>query len=189
MYKVMKQMYHRFSFLVCFLILILSGCRTYGGYDSEVALFDQVEESNSVFANELNKARGELQKLQQAAQQDVSMAPMVAEYEMLLEKHSHLVELHADLAATLEVKTGILGQLTPAYRHLNRVMGSIAVEQNAMKGQYYQFADRLINREDTGDMWAASIAKSRYQAVPPYYRAISHALDRKSVSAALDQAM
>lgn len=189
---VMKQMFtrfHKMTSVLCLMVFLLSGCRTYGGYGTEEATFGQIQESNSVFANDLEKARGELARLQQAAQQTPGLSSSVAEYEMLLEKHSHLVEAHAELASTLTVKTGFIGQLTPSYRNLNRALGSIAADQAAMKADYYQFASRLVDSEAKGDMWASNISKSRYQAVPPYYLAITHALERKSVSNALNQSM
>lgn len=191
-YIVMKQMFsrfHRMTSILCLMILLLSGCRTYGGYGTEEATFNQIQESNAVFANDLDKARGELTKLKQAAQQNTGLSPYVADYEMLLEKHSHLVEAHAKLASTLSVSTGFIGQLTPSYRNLNRALGSIAADQAAMKGGYYRFASHLISDGSEQGMLESNVDRSRYQAVPPYYLAITHALDRKSVSAALNQSM
>lgn len=190
----MKQMNSRFTsfFTVSSLLVVflLSGCRTYGGYDSEEATFGQIAESNKVFANDLEKARGELQKLEQAAQGNSALSPYVSDYEMLLEKHSHMVEEHAKLASELDVNTGFLGRLTPAYRNLNRALGYIAAEQAAMKGRYHQLAAHIEGSSYAeGDIWESNISRSRYQAVPPYYHAISHALVRKSVTAVLSQSM
>ena len=194
LYMAMKQMNSRFTrfFTVSSLLVVflLSGCRTYGGYDSEEATFGQIAESNTVFANDLDKARGELQKLEQAAQGNSTLSPYVADYEKLLEKHSHMVEEHAKLASELDVKTGFLGQLTPSYRNLNRALGYIAAEQAAMKGHYHQLAAHIEGSSYAeGDIWESNISRSRYQAVPPYYQAISHALVRKSVTAVLSQSM
>ena len=190
---VMKQMYShypRFLVLASVLLVVLSGCRTYGGYDSEAALFGQIEESNKVFANDLEKAKGELQRLEQAAQRNSALSSFVTDYEMLLEKHSHMVEAHAELASELDVKTGFLGQLTPSYRNLNRALGYIAAEQAAMKGHYFQLAAQIGGSSYAeGNIWKSNINRSRYQAVPPFYQAIAHALERTSVSGALSQSM
>lgn len=170
----------------CVLVLaVLSGCRTYGGYDSEEAIYDQIVESNTAFANELEKARGDLSKLQQAASQNAEYSNFVTEYEHLLERHEGMVEAHAELTETLDVKTGFLGRLTPAYRNLNRALGNIAAEQAAMRNSYYRFAAHLSGDAE-GDIWKANIDRSRYQAVPPYYQVISHTIERKTISAALE---
>ena len=139
----MKQLHTDLSriFLFCTLsIVVLSGCRTYGGYDSEEATYNQIVEINSQFANDLERARGDLSRLEQAANQMASLSEYVHEYEELLSHHEHMIEEHAALTETLEVRTGFVGQLTPAYRNLNRALGYIAAEQAAMRNSYYRFA-------------------------------------------------
>ena len=46
---------------------------------------------NARFSRDLERARGELQGLQQAAGSDVDLKAAVAQYEMLLEKHEAMV--------------------------------------------------------------------------------------------------
>ena len=179
-----------FGVLAVLMIVIFSGCRTYGGYGSEAALFEQIEESNTVFVNDLEKARGELQKLEQAAQQNSEMNSFVTEYKMLLEKHGQMVDEHAHLVAELDVQTGFIGQLTPSYRNLNRALGYIAAEQAAMKGHYYRLAAQIDGSlYADGDIWQSNISRSRYQAVPPFYQVIAHALERKSISGVLSESL
>ena len=184
----MYSSFPRFFVIASLLVLVLSGCRTYGGYDSEEIIFNQIEESNRVFALELEKARGELQRLEQAAQVDPELSAYVPEYEMLLEKHSSMVEHHELLASELDVKTGFIGQLTPSYRNLNRALGYIAVEQAAMKADYYSIASQIEGSPYAeGGIWKSNISRSRYQAVPPFYQTINHSLQQKTISGAVSQ--
>lgn len=186
----MYSSFPRFFVVASLLVFVLSGCRTYGGYNSEMAIFNQIEESNKVFANDLEKARGELQKLEQASQSDSEISSLIPQYEMLLEKHSHMVEQHAKLASELDVQTGLIGQLTPSYRNLNRALGYIAVEQAAMKSHYYRIAAEIGGSSYAeGGIWKSNISRSRYQAIPPFYQAINNALEQKSISGALSQSM
>ena len=181
----MKQIHSDLSriFLFCTLsIMVFSGCRTYGGYDSEEAIYNQIVEINGVFANELEKAKGNLSRLEQAAKQKASLEEFVHEYEDLLAHHEHMIHEHAELTESLEIKTGFVGQLTPAYRNLNRALGYIAAEQSAMRNGYYRFAAHLGGDHQETD-WSTGVENSRYQAVPPFYHEVHHAIERKTVSA------
>ena len=58
---------HAPIFGVLALMLLLTGCRTYGGYDTEARTYAQMQQANSQFANDLTRAEGELNALQNAA--------------------------------------------------------------------------------------------------------------------------
>ena len=169
------------------LLLVLSGCRTYGDYGSEKATFDQIVESNAVFTAELEKARGELMAIEQAAGQHDELVPYVEHYKGLLEMHEKMLEQHKEMEGTLTVQTGLIGRLTPAYRNLNRALGNIAAEQAAMRDHYYTLVSELSGSEEEEMLtWSPQVGKSRYQAVPPFYRQIQKELERKTLSAVLE---
>lgn len=176
-----KKLLHQLPYLVLF--LMLAGCRTYGDYGSEQASFDRVAAINSQFAQTLERARGELETLQRAAASDSDLNAAVTQYEALLAQHAAMVSAHGDLAASLDVKTGMLGKLTPSYRNLNRALGYIAADQLAMHNHYKQFATSLL--EDQGMIATVQQEQSRYQIAPPFYEQIRFALAQKSISDAL----
>lgn len=178
-------MYKKFSRHLSYLVLflMLAGCRTYGDYGSEQASFDRIAAINTQFAQTLERARGELETLQRAAASDSDLNAAVAQYEKLLAHHTEMVAAHGDLAATLEVKTGMLGKLSTSYRNLNRALGYIAVDQLAMHNHYKQFATSLL--EDQDMIANVELEQSRYQIAPPFYEQIRFALAQKSISEAL----
>ena len=179
-------MYKKFSRHLSYLVLflMLAGCRTYGDYGSEQASFDRVAAINTQFAQTLERARGELETLQRAAASDSDLNAAVAQYEVLLAQHADMVAAHEDLAATLEVKTGMLGKLSTSYRNLNRALGYITTDQLTMHNHYKQFATSLL--EDQGMIASVEQEQGRYQIVPPFYEQIRFALAQKTISQALD---
>lgn len=173
----------RFFVLATVLLITLSGCRTYGGYGTEEASFDEIQEINERFASELSKAKSELSTLQQAASQNRELGSYVERYEALLTRHEALVEHHEALTGSLKVRTGALGRLSTSYRDLNRALGSITAEQLAMKSHYHQLANSLATH-GSGEVLLPG-PMSRYQAVPPYYERVRVALEQHSLSEAL----
>ena len=173
-----------FSNLVLLLVfVVLTGCRTYGGYDTEQASYDRIETINALFAQDLEKAKGELQFIQQAAGNDAELQAAVAQYEALLAQHEAMVAAHDELASTLVVNTGFLGKLTTSYRDLNRGLGYIATDQLTMRNQYKAFATSLL---DDSQKAMLQTVQARYQIAPPYYESIRYAIAEKSVSDALE---
>ena len=170
-------------------LFLLTGCRTYGGYDSEEALYAQIEKTNQQFADELNRARSEFSLIQNAASSNRMFAPFVDQYEAILEDHAEKVEAHAGILAGLEVKTGFIGQLGQSYRMLNRGLGSILTDQAQVRDAYVHLLNN-INREAKGEAFTpVSIPEpGRYQAVPPFYEAIRYALESVSPEQAVQPA-
>ena len=164
-----------------FIALVLSGCRTYGDYGTEEATFAEIEDVNSRFADELDRAQAEQATLQRAAGQYGDLKPFNAHYDELLSRHEALVASHAALTAQLSVKTGPMGRLTSSYRDLNRALGNIVADQQMMKDLYEEFAQELagLNPETRS-------STSRYEIVPPFYERIHAELDRISISEAVD---
>lgn len=173
----------RFLVLATVLFVALSGCRTYGGYGSEEASFNEIQEINERFASDLGKAKNELSTLQQAAAQNRELSAYVDRYEALLARHEALVAQHQELTGSLEVRTGALGRLSTSYRDLSRALGSITVEQLGMKKHYQQLANDLA-MHGSGDASALG-PMSRYQAIPPYYERLRVAMNQHSLNDAL----
>lgn len=177
-----KQLFSSLSVLL--IVVILSGCRTYGDYGTEQASFDQIEAANQQFAQDLERARGELETLKSAAGRDADLRNAVTQYEALLAKHEEMSMAHKELAAGLEVKTGPIARLGNSYRDLNRALGNVAAEQLQMENHYRDFAASLI--KDAGQRAHVEFEQSRYMVAPPYYEQIRFALAERSISDALD---
>ena len=160
-------------------VVLLSSCRTYGGYGTEQATYDRIEAINASFSGDLAGARAQLPILQQASQGRADLRPFVQRYERLLERHAAMVDAHATLLATLRVKTGPLGRLTSSYRDLNRAFGAIVSEQKEMEMAYEEIALR-VRKTVLGDAFTAEMPREigRYEIAPPYYERIRYALER-----------
>ena len=173
------------TLLLVSLLVLTTGCRTYGGHDTEQATYDQIQKTNQQFSEALNKAEAELDLLQRAAASESALAPFVSDYQALIDHHGMLVEEHAALAANVSVIGGMMGRLTTSYRDLNRVLGTIGSEQKEMKIAYELF---LNNLRATLDGVAAPTVQdvSRYQVAPPYYEQVRHALGRSSLRDAIN---
>ena len=162
-------------------LVVLTGCRTYGDYGSEEATYAQIEKINTQFADDLDKARAEKAGLDRVVSQLSDLRGVDEEYAELLEKHESMIAHHAELTGHLKVKKGMLGRLTTSYRDLNRALGYIAAEQEAMKADYDTFVRRLagMTKSDRGAM-------SRYEIAPPFYERIRSSLERLSLADAIE---
>lgn len=172
------------KFPVLLVVLLLAGCRTYGGFDTEQATFDQIAAINAQFEQDLERAKSQLDVLTRAAGSDNELNAAVAQFEDLLAKHEELIANHDEITLALTVKTGALGRLSTSYRDLNRVLGAIATEQLGMHKRYKEFAISLLDESQQATLKAD---EGHYQIAPPFYEQIRFALAERSISEALDQ--
>ena len=180
----------RISFYSLLALLLLTGCRTYGGFDSEEALYAQIEKTNQQFEDELTRAKAELNLIRNAASSNRLFASFAAQYEEILSTHEAAVADHAALFESLEVKTGPIGRLTQSYRKLNRGLGAILAEQNQIRDSYVHLLNN-INRVAKDDAYVPVTIpeEGRYQAVPPFYESIRFALESLSMEQAIQPAL
>ena len=169
---------------VFFAVLLLTGCRTYGGYDTEPATYDQIVDINAQFQQDLERAKGELAVLTRAASSDSELGEAVENLEELVARHEELIAYHAEITAALDVKTGALGRLSTSYRDLNRTLGAIAAEQLGMHKNYEEFAISLVDASQRAQVQAEL---GRYQIAPPFYEQIRFAMAERSIAGALDK--
>ncbi len=169
---------------VLLVVLLVAGCRTYGGYDTEQASYDQILVINTQFKQDLERAKSQLDVLTRAASSDNELREAVDQYKELLAKHEEMIANHEEITASLKVKTGALGRLSTSYRDLNRALGAITTEQLGMQKRYEEFAISLLD-----DARQAHVQKEegRYQIAPPFYEQIRFALAERSISGALDE--
>lgn len=138
---------------------LTSGCRTYGGYNSESATYEQMQQAHRVFEEELNRARADLAKLQAAAGEQPDLSRTATRYAKVVEGHEVVLAEHADLIAGLSADSD--------YRDLKRAFGGIVAQQRTIRIQYEGVLNNAFASQDT-----TSIAERPYALIPPYYERI-----------------
>jgi len=115
-------------------LLLLTACRTYGGYESEEIMRQQMLEANQQFSDDLERARADLAVLQRAAGEATQLQPFVERFRSNIEAHESTLESHRQIAQDLEGSSD--------YRKLHRAYGTITTEQRIVNKQY----NRTVNR-------------------------------------------
>lgn len=154
------------------LVVLLAGCRTYGRYGTEAETYDQIQRANELFARELERARADLELLQQAASSNSMLTPYAERYAAIVARHQAFLEQHRALAGTLAEHQG-------NYRVLHQGYGSILSEQNVVQDQY---TNLLVRLKRTATMQAETVpVEGRYQVAPQYYLRLQYANERLTV--------
>lgn len=156
----------RFAPLVA--LLLLTACRTYGGYGSEEIKHQQMLEANQQFSDDLERARADLAVLQRAAGEATQLQPFVERFRSNIESHESMLESHRQIAEDLEGSSD--------YRKLHRAYGTITTEQRIVNKQYNRTVNRIhaavTNREvERGE----SYNQSFYYVEPLAYAKIENA--------------
>ncbi|PEN13902.1 hypothetical protein CRI94_07550 [Longibacter salinarum] len=120
---------------VLLLILVVTGCRTYGDYGTEAELQEQIAKITSDFADNLARTEADLQVLERAAADRGDLAPLVERFKSNLESHRELLAHHRDIAERLSDSGN--------YRALHRNYGAITTEQRMMRQGYNQTIRRI----------------------------------------------
>lgn len=156
---------HKIQVATVVALLLLAGCRTYGGHDSEALTAEALQQVVSQITESAEVAKGELSILEDAAQADPALASLAGSYASLVEKHTGLAE-----------KMGAMEEVS-RYRDLNRGLGAAISELYILQSGYQKI------KEDAAVLRGVDIASSTvpagvsYEAVPPYYRRIKLASD------------
>lgn len=148
-------------------LVLLTGCRTYGSYDSTNLTLTEIEAANQLFEGELSRAQAELATLQQAASQN----PMLAD---VAEAYAGAVALHEDMLAQHQAYAEEASEHRRNYRVQHRTFGAISAEQMIVKERYY----RALS---SGAHAVSLVDAGRYQVSPPYY--VRAALQARAMTA------
>lgn len=163
--------------LMLFVVLLLAtGCRTYGGYGAEDLTYTQMEQAHQVFEEELARARANLNVLESASAESPYLSVLAAQYAQLVRGHEAILESHAD----------VLDRVSPGddYRELHRAFGAVIAEQATVRRQYDDLLNdfhRAFSPPDTTDR-----VERPYALIPPFYERIRARRDL-SVSEVLAQ--
>lgn len=116
-------------------LLVLGGCRTYGGYDTKPKTYQALERSVNSFSDELDRARTEFRALEEAAAASDSLQALAEEYQALLAEHESLLNKQRSRVERLSPGSG--------YRTLHSAYGATVTEQRMM-GQKYRRVTRTV---------------------------------------------
>jgi hypothetical protein len=159
------------------LMLLLTGCRTYGGYDTEARTYAQMQQANSQFADDLTRAEGELDALQTAASTNADLQPLAERYADLVASHRETIETHRALVESLSADTD--------YRTLSRQYGRLVTEQRMLSQNYRSVTERVYAAV-TGNPEPTRIVPESESYTSPYiYRRMENQ-PMRTMSAALN---
>lgn len=133
----MVRSYRSLLFFAVAGLVVLSGCRTYGGYDAGPKTFEAMQRTVRSFEDELDRAEADLQKLEKAA-------PKADTLQVLGHRFRELVEEHESL---LDTQHRRVERLSPdaTYRTLHQAYGATITEQRLIRQRY----QRLITEVRT----------------------------------------
>jgi len=156
-------------------LIVATGCRTYGRYDSEPKTVAEIERINEQFARALSRAEADRAALRSAASEDARLQPLSHEFEAVVADHSRIVAGHETAFAALESGAG--------YRSASRLLGAIVTDQHSITDRYRSIAQQV--RRMTGHDLNPLRDPSTYQQVPPYYVALQNNASLSSVAEAI----
>lgn len=154
----MDQVRHSVPLFVFVTLLVLSGCRTYGGYDTEAKNFEAMQNAVQSFEDDLNRAQAELQTLEEAATSDTLQA-LADRYQDHIHEHEALLETQQERVRRLSPDA--------SYRTLQRAYGATVTEQQMMD-QKYQRVVRTVQAtvQDAASEETPSTSTRRYTINP-----------------------
>lgn len=87
----MSQRCRTVPLLVALGLLIVTGCRTYGGYGVQEKTYEAMQSTVQTFESELERARADLKRLKDAASQRPALASVATRYEETISRHESLL--------------------------------------------------------------------------------------------------
>lgn len=122
-------------FLPLLLLLVVTGCRTYGGYGTETVLHEQMQEANRQFSDDLQRAKADLATLKAAADTSEMLQPMVERFQNNIDEHTAVLDQHRQMTEDLAGSGN--------YRALHRAYGTITTDQRVMRKKYNRTVERV----------------------------------------------
>jgi len=116
------------------LIVVLTGCRTYGDYGSEAKIYEEMGEAVEELEAELESAQADLQQLRAAAEQANRLEPLLDRYQTLVEAHEALIQAHEQEVNGLSAEA--------SHRTLRRSYGAMVTDRRLLRRRY----DRTVRR-------------------------------------------
>ncbi|HEX7072114.1 MAG TPA: hypothetical protein VF190_14980 [Rhodothermales bacterium] len=148
-------------------VVLITGCRTYGGHGSEEAALSQIEAAYEQFERELAQAKSDLSTLQAAASNNAALAGASAQLDEAVREHEALLAEHAERVEAAREHAG-------NYRFLHRTLGGMLSEQEMLSRQYQMIEDDLRMQADSTFTARSGSVIPRYHVVPPYFERLQN---------------
>lgn len=172
------------SLLLSTLLFVVMGCRSYGGYGAEEALYEEIVRLVQQFEQDLSRSSGELAAIQEAATQTPELATLSEDFSLMLAGHEALLDEQQEAIRELSPNSG--------YRTLHSVHGAILAVQRTVRNQRMSLlagaGDRVA--DDTSafqDTSGVQDVERPYALIPPYYDRIAPSKQVSSVNELLRQ--
>jgi len=144
--------------------LAVSGCRTYGGYGSESANYEQMQRAVGILEEELGRARADLSAAQAAAASNPEAEVLATNFGEIVDVHARIVDEQKELLDGLSEDSD--------YRELSRAFGAINSQKQAIQERYDRFLrGAYVAFADTAE---ADVGRP-YSSVPPFYNRVAAA--------------
>ena len=143
-------------------LVIVSGCRSYGGKGSESATFEELQRVHGLFEGMLLRRQADLRALEAATSEDERLATLAEQYDELVQRHEALVDEQRETVTELSAESD--------YRDLHRAFGSMVATQKAVQMGYdgvLEHAYRSFLSSDT-----TTYSDRPYALIPPYYNQV-----------------
>lgn len=148
-------------------LVFLTGCRTYGGYGTEEATYNQIQQATDQYQTELERAKSDLDNLREAAQASPDLQPMAERFEAAVAEHEERLARHNELASDLTADAG--------YRKLHRVYGTITTEMRMTEKRYARVVQRVYATRTGTSVDEAAPSRSTYFVSPVEYAQVQNA--------------
>lgn len=109
-------------------LVLLAGCRTYGGRGTEAQTYEEMGAAVEELEADFGPRESDLQQLRAASEQDASLAPLVERYADLLQLHESMIAAQRQRVDTLSADV--------SYRTLHRSYGAMITDQKLLRTQY-----------------------------------------------------
>lgn len=153
--------------VVCGLLLVLAGCRTYGRYDAQEKILPEMRQAILVSASDLERAESNLEQLRRAARNDSALLVVADEYAEAVARHAELLKENRRILALYE-------EDLPDYRRIHRTFGAMLSEQQAARNRYRSLTKAVlyptITRHEEGEEAAREAPGRALQSLPDTVR-------------------
>lgn len=136
--------------LVALGLLIVTGCRTYGGYGVQEKTYEAMQSTVQTFESELERARADLRRLEEAASQRQALASVVTRYEEIISRHESLLARQHQRLERLSAESDP--------RTLHNAYGATITERRNLR-QKYQWAIKEVQSLVQGATQASAAAE------------------------------
>jgi hypothetical protein len=174
----MRRVAPRLLPLLLLAFVALTGCRAYGGYGTEEALANEMDEAVRLFAERLERARGDLQALNNAASGNPALQPLKDPYRAMVEVHEVTLERQRALAEAFTADD--------SYRGLHRAYGAVATQQRMIQRRYLGLHAQIAAAVRGEDLATVNMpSRAEYYIAPTFYQRVENARNELTMQQAL----